>query len=279
MQTITLGFRAYDAHELACHFVARQAGLYRRHGLDVRLTDLSFVPDPPRNLFSAGCGAALISWLGGADLRVVFVAAQRPMFWLYARPGIRGLAELAGQSVAAYPSASPPALLLRAVLRRHAVDPDHITLCAVRDDVARVGLLDDRSAAAALISSAVPPQHLAERGFIELLCIGDELCVPTTGLAVHAELLAAEPDLVAALRRCYREALALIHHEPGLLEAALARFVMPAATAAAQAARVRDGYTRDGRIPVAELGAAIDLVAAELGTGVPLPSSRLYELA
>lgn len=282
METVTLGFKAYDIHELACHFVARQAGLYRRHGLEVRLTDTSFIPDErlPARTFSAACGAALTAWLGGADSRVVFVAAERPMFWFYGRAGVRELSALEGELVASYPPQAPPAILLRAILRRYSLGPERVGTLAVRDDVARIGLLRDGSAAGAVVSSAVAPQSLRDRGLAELLSFGNEIRLPTTGLAIDASTLAAEPDLVAAMCRCYREALALIHDEAGVLEAALADFVtVIGAEQAVMAERVRACYTREGRVDTATLDAGIELMAAELGVTERRPTESLYALA
>jgi hypothetical protein len=52
MTTITLGFKAFDPHELLCHFVADMAGLYRRESLQVELADITFIPIPnsPRTI-------------------------------------------------------------------------------------------------------------------------------------------------------------------------------------------------------------------------------------
>jgi len=282
VETVTLGFKSYDVHELACHFVARQVGLYRRHGLNVRLADTTFIPDAqlPSRTFHAACGAALTAWLDGADTRVVFVAADRPMFWLYARPGLRDLSGLEGKLVAGFPPPAPPAIFLRAILRTHSIDPDRVSTIAARDDVARIGLLSDASVAAALISSAASPQSLAHHGFAALSFFGDEIRVPTTGLAVDSGTLEAEPELVATMCRCYREALALIHNEAGVLEAALAEFVTARGVdQTAMADRIRCAYTRDGRADPATLTAAIGLVAAELGILAPGAPDSLYDFS
>lgn len=282
MDAVTLGFRAYDVHELACHFVARKAGLYRRHGLQVRLVDTNFVSDaelPPRT-FHAACGASLLSWLAGADMRVVFVAASRPMFWLYARPDMQQLADLDGKAVAGFPPPTPPALFLRLILEQESVDPDRVVIEPARDDMARLGLLCDAAVSAALVSSAIAPQRIECRGFRELSFFGDELRVPTTGLAVNAATSAAEPDLVAAMGACYAEALNLIHDEPGVLEAALADCVTAiGAEQEALAERVRRCYTRDGRVDPATLEPVIGAIAAAVGATNVGAFDSLYDFS
>ena len=42
MTTVQLGFKAFDAHELLCHFIAAKAGLYQRHRLQIELVDITF---------------------------------------------------------------------------------------------------------------------------------------------------------------------------------------------------------------------------------------------
>ncbi|MCZ6526808.1 MAG: hypothetical protein O6928_09710 [Gammaproteobacteria bacterium] len=54
---------AFDPHELLCHFIAAKAGLYERAGLQIELTDITFIADAdlPRQTFQVCCGSALIS--------------------------------------------------------------------------------------------------------------------------------------------------------------------------------------------------------------------------
>jgi len=279
---VTLGFKAYDVHELACHFVARQFGLYKRHGLQVCLLDTTFIPDVqlPPNTLQTACGAALTAWLDGADTRVVFVATDRPMFWLYSHPDVRQLSDLEGNTVAGFPAMAPPALFFRTILKSRSINPDRVVTVPARDDVARLGLLSDGSVSAALLSSAVSPQSMGDRGFGELLFFGDEIRLPTTGLAASGDMIETERDLIVAMCRCYREALELIHNEAGVLEAALAKYVTPVrAEQAAMANRVRGCYTRDGRSSQAMLNAAIGMLSDALNTAEVLPVNSLYDFS
>ena len=105
MNDVYLAYKAYDLHELLCHAIADAAGIYARAGLSVKLLDSTFTPDDalPENTFHAACGAALASFLAGQQRKVVFVACDRPMFWLYARAGIDSVAKLSRGRVATFP--------------------------------------------------------------------------------------------------------------------------------------------------------------------------------
>lgn len=45
LKTNRLGFKAFDPHELLCHFLAEHSGYYRDAGLQVELSDITFTPD------------------------------------------------------------------------------------------------------------------------------------------------------------------------------------------------------------------------------------------
>ena len=152
MNTVHLSFKAFDCHELLCHAVAQEAGMYAEKSLSVRLLDSTFTPDEalPEKTFHAACGAALANFLAGKKRNVVFVACDRPMFWLYSRPGMDALADLERARVASFPDAAPPTRFLRKLLSDEGVTPD---LLPCRDDVARLGLLRSGSVDAAMLSS------------------------------------------------------------------------------------------------------------------------------
>jgi len=277
-----LAFKAHDVHELGCHFIARHAGLYDRHGLRPTLVDATFTPDNalPARSFSAACGAALAAWLQGADARVVFVATDRPMFWVYGRPGVRALADLEGELIAGYPPAAPPAVFLQELWNSHGLAPAGLQVCAARDDVARVGLLRDGGVAAALVSSAVPPGVMRAFGFEPLVFVGDEIRVATTGLAASPELCEREPALVAALCACYSEALALVHGDTAVVDAALRSGVAPVGgDVASLAAVLTRCYTADGRSPAERLQQGADRMARAMGVNGARPVSGLYDFS
>lgn len=167
--TVELGFRAYDPHELLPHAVARRHRLYERAGVEVRLRDLTFGPD---EALQVSCGAALLAALRGEERRILLVASRMPLFWLAGRAPLTH-----GGVVASYPEGSPPALFARLL-----AGPG-VTSVPARDDAARLGLVLDGSADAAVVSSAVPPARLEAAGLRELVAFAEALRVPTTGLA------------------------------------------------------------------------------------------------
>lgn len=262
MTTVHLGFKAFDPHELACHFIARHAGLYAARGMEVRLLDTTFLTDGqlPPVTFHAACTAALYAWLRGAPMRVVFVACDRPMFWLVGRPGALDGGGEGSIRLAGYPPGAPPGELLRLVLAADRQTAGrHVEILPVRDDVARLGLVAGGDVDAAVISSGVAPGRLRRLGLDPLRFFGDAVRVPTTGLAVHRDLLEREPEVVRAMRDCHREALKLLHTDARLSGEALARFLdLPPDDAQEAVSVLRRYCTQDGCSTPAIEAAAID---------------------
>jgi len=270
---------AYDVHELGCHFVARHAGLYQRHGLEPQLVDAKVAgADLPDRCFRAACAAALAGWLNGDDIRVVFVAAEKPMFWLYGTPGLQELSGLQGKTIAGYPPPAPPALFLRYLLDQEGING--VDFLPALDDEARLGMLADGSAAAALLSSRVAPDAADSSGLEPLLFLGDQLRIATTGLAATPAFCAEEPGLIAAMCACYAEALALIHGDPEALASALrAGIETVRGSVDALVPVLRACYTSNGRSSSEHLQAGAELVAAIMGVQVPQPVDQLYDFS
>lgn len=210
MKPVKLGFKAFDPHELLCHFLAVEGNHYDDAELQVELVDITFTPDDklPPDLFQASCGAAMLAGLKGIPQRIVFVGVDRPMFWLYARVGIGEVGELRQGKVVTFPSIAPPWHFTRLLLNQHALDPDSdVQLLSARDDTARLGLLRSGHVDAAIISSSVAPAHVESLGFSRLACLGDAIRTPTTGLATHTSLIQNDPDTVSAMVTAHHHGL------------------------------------------------------------------------
>src|SRR5204863_6149892 len=109
---------------------------------------------------------------------------------------------LAGARVATYPAVAPPHYFHRAVLRIHGLDPDSdLTFAPARDDLIRLGMLREGDVQAAAISSAISPVTVRRLGLETLAFFGDEVKFVTTGIATSEQVVAEQPELVAAVVR------------------------------------------------------------------------------
>lgn len=277
MTSIYLAFKAFDVHELLCHAIAESAGLYADAGLSVTLLDSTFVPDEalPENTFHAACGAALASFLSGHRRKVIFIACDKPMFWLYGRAGIDSLEQLGQARVATFPEAAPPAHFLRKFLDDAGIAPG---LLPSRDDTARLALLTSGSVEAALLSSLYLPHEVEARGPQRLAFIGESLRLPSTGLAVSCELNEEQPELVAQMVNIYQQAMKYVYDDnDAVLRSVLVEAFGMAADGLDKAVQViRDCYNPFGYSYDSLLHTAVDGMAAGMGLAARAPG-ELYD--
>jgi ABC-type nitrate/sulfonate/bicarbonate transport system substrate-binding protein len=281
MAAVTLGFKAFDAHELLCHFVAVKSGLYKKNKLQMDLVDITFMPETelPVHWFQASCGAALASAVKGIPQRVVFVATDKPMFWIYGNPAVKSVGELRNKRLATFPAIAPPHHLANIILARAGLTvSDEARLHSARDDAARIGLLKGGYVDAAVISSALAPAKLTALGFNTLCFFGDEIRIPTTGLGVDQQYLEKESELTQLLVDTHKASLLLIHHDPALVARVLQEcFDIAKEHADATARLYQSCYTKDGKTTADIAQAAINDLSKSLNISTPIPWEQIYQ--
>jgi ABC-type nitrate/sulfonate/bicarbonate transport system substrate-binding protein len=284
MTAVICGIKAFDVHELLCHFLAKRLGFYDDEGIKVRVVDTTFMPDdrlPRTSYVQVACGAAYLSRREGHPFKVVFAAAERPIFWLYARPDIESIERLGNRRVATYPPVAPPHHFLRLLLRKHGLDPAlDVELWACRDDIIRVGLLREGDVDAAMLSSALSPETVERLGFRTLALVGDEVRFVTTGLATTESVLQKQPELIRPIVAAHRRSLETIHSAPSEAIAVLAEVLRePHETAERTFERLRHCYTHAGRVSDSVLEHALEEIGGELTTGDEVRAADLYDFS
>lgn len=280
MKTVKCGIKAFDIHELLCHFVAQRGGFYAAAGLDVKLVDTTFTPDeklPVADYFQVACGAAAFS--RDIPFRVFLAAVTRPMFWLYGSAGTENVEQLAGKRIATFPPLAPPYWLNRIALRNHGLDPDtDVELKPARDDAIRLGLLREGAVDAALISSAISPVAIQRLGLNLLTMLGDELTFVTSGIATTEKIASEDPELVEGLVNVYRQSLAVIHDSPDEIYSILEDVMNISREDAKKTYElILPCYTPDGYIDPESLQAGLDDLGAELGENASINRDKLYD--
>ena len=282
MKTVECGIKAFDVHELLCHFVAQRGGFYAAAGLDVRLVDTTFTPDdklPVADYFQVACGAAAFSQ--NVSFKVYLAAVTKPMFWLYGAAGTGAVEQLAGKRIATYPPLAPPYWFNRIALRNRGLDPDtDVELKPARDDAIRLGLLRAGAVDAALLSSAVSPVTVQRLGLNILTLVGDEISFVTSGIATTEKIAQEDPGLVESLVGVYRESLAVIHGSRAEIQSILADVMGITQEVAEKSYElILPCYTQDGSMDPDTAQAALDTLSAEMGKGAPINADGLYDFS
>jgi len=281
IRRLRLGFKAFDIHELLCHFVAVRLGYYEAEGLNIELTDITFVPDEalPASTAQVSCASAAIGALNGIENRIAFVASWKPLFWLCARAEIKTLNDLRGGRIATYPAAAPPSQFLQAILRKHGLGSNAaLSLAPARDDTARLGLLLSGAVTAAVVSSATPVPRIRRLGAVPLLFFGDEVTVTTTGLAVSTKLLELNSDMVEATTGALVRALSAVHAGgQEVVETIGTVFDQSEEEVAWTLETVRGSFTTEGRVSPDVGEESLRILRENAGSqGVPMSVDGLY---
>ena len=280
MKTVECGLKAFDVHELLCHFVAKRGGFYAAADLDVKLVDTTFTPDeklPVADYFQVACGAAAFS--RDIPFRVFLAAVTRPMFWLYGSAGTEKVEQLAGKRIATFPPLAPPYWFNRIALRNHGLDPDtDVELKPVRDDTLRLGLLREGAVDAALISSVVSPVTVQELGLNVLSLVGDEIRFVTSGIATTVKIAQEDPGLVENLVGAYRHSLAVIHGAPAEVHSILVDVMGISQEGAEKTYElILPCYSQDGYLELETIQASLDTLGAEQGVETQADARELYD--
>ena len=284
MAELEFAYVGLGAHEEVVYSVAAELGYYADEGVDVSVRDgVRWDDDRLRGAAVVGLGRTLlIRLLAGTPWTMLCVNTERPLFWLMARAEFADVSELRGRKVAMHPALVAPGCFARIILRGRGLDPDEdIEAIPMHpgDYAEHVRLLKSGALDAAVIGSTLSPQQLeAEEGLRLLLFFGDELQIPTTGVAVDPSVLALDDPRVGSLVRANLRALRTLLDDPAL-GADHVRRLLPATDDAS----ARDFYNRyvgpyfkrDGRPDPAVVAAALPRVAEELrivtGRAVAVP--------
>jgi NitT/TauT family transport system substrate-binding protein len=242
-------------------FVAMHHGFLKDENIDIELP--AMLPNIAHNALLNGeveyhgvADSALRLAAKGAPLKTIFFSARLPNYFLMARPNIKSVAELRGKFVAVSRFGGTTDLAARVALQSHGLDPSKDVVLIM------IGLGNTRNAA--LMAGSVdanianPPDNsmLKQKGFRELLFLGDAIEFPSNGFTTTDRRLAENREQVKRLLRAlYRgllfsrdnpeETIKIIERE-WKLEPAMARdsyiSIMKAAT--------RDGSASDAGLRV-----------------------------
>ena len=134
-------------------FLAQDAGIYQKHGLDVDLrlivssAEIAALVAGETQIASSGGPIVLSAVAAGADLEVTAAIAGLSPFALYTQPSIQSITDLKGKNVGISKFGSPSDIAMRIAFRKFSIDPDK--------DVRFVELGSTQARTAALIQGTI----------------------------------------------------------------------------------------------------------------------------
>jgi len=191
-------------------FIALQRGFFKDEAIDIEIPMM--LPQLAHNALMSGevdyhgvADSALRLAAKGAPLKSIFFGAMRPNYFMMAKPQVKTVAELRGKYIGMVRFGDTVELATRIALTREGLDPQKDAIPIM------IGLPTTRIAALAAGSIdatiAVPPDNvlLRQKGFRELLFLGDAVEFPSNGFATTDRQLTEKRDLTKrTLRAVYR---------------------------------------------------------------------------
>jgi NitT/TauT family transport system substrate-binding protein len=222
-ERLNLAYISPNASSSSVLWVAKEAGIYKKHGLDVNVIYIEGTPKALMSLFAgelqlvAGTGPAVVNAkLRGADATMVMGFEVFLPYYLVAVPGIKSVEDLKGKTGANHSAATSADFAMRLGLRNIGLDPDKdVSLRVVGATNLRV-LVMKQGQAQFTVVSATEREEVEKLGFKVLVDLaGKRIPYPHSGLITSQKILREKHD---AMLRFGRAAVEAIHffktHKP-----------------------------------------------------------------
>jgi NitT/TauT family transport system substrate-binding protein len=194
-------------------------GFFKDEAIDIEIPMM--LPQLAHNALMSGevdyhgvADSALRLAAKGAPLKAIFFGAMRPNYFLMAKSQVKSVSELRGKLIGMVRFGDTVELATRIALSREGLDPQKDAIPIM------IGLPTTRVAALAAGSIdatiAVPPDNvlLRQKGFRELLFLGDSVEFPSNGFATTDRQLTDKRDLTKRMLRALYRGLAFARERP-----------------------------------------------------------------
>ena len=231
LKRIYYGTTASPAHLPV--WVARDAGLFARHGLNVEPVQIRggslialviITGDLP--LSGVGAESVVAARAAGGDVVLLACPIDADPVYLIARPEVKSAADLKGQASAVTRYGSSTHFYLRAALKQVGLDPERdVTVLQLGAGPEMVAALEvGRIAAAALTTRYAIP--FLQRGWPVLVDLSKtDLIYPASCVTSSRAYIRAEPKTTEDFLRAYVAAIHLIRKDQGLAEKSFAKWL------------------------------------------------------
>jgi len=200
--------------------LAKEAGIFEKHGLDVTLKK---VPQASRPLAIASgdlqCAATTVeTWIvwndsGVATKQIFQLDKSYGADGIVARNGIKTVADLKGKSVAASAPGTSPYFLLAWILNKNGMSVKDVNVVNMEPDAAAQAFLAGQNDAASTYEPFLSSvRDKPDQGHVLATTLDYPMILDTVGCT--PDFLKAHPDAAKALADSYFEALDMIKKEP-----------------------------------------------------------------
>jgi len=237
-------------------FVAKDRGLYLKHGSEVELIQMR--PNIAMAALLGGdidyaelIGSVIRSAARGLPVRAISTGIKAPFFSIVAQNKYKSIKELKGTVIGVASIGGTNQISTRITLRQLGLDPDKdVKFLAIGDE----RLMYDAFKFGRVESVAVAPPfsvQLKREGYPLLAHTADHVTIPFSGLGTTIERIKNNRAQVKRLLRAEIEALRFIQsNAAGTTEVIRKRFSMDEKLARESYDVVVNAFSRDGRVPL-----------------------------
>lgn len=266
-------------------FVALHRGFFKDENIELDLPLM--LPNIAHNALLSGdidyhgvADSALRLAAKGAPIKTIFFGTTLPNYFVMAKPQIKTVADLKGKYIGVSRFGGTTDLAARIALQKNGLDP--------RKDVVliMIGLAGTRNAAltAGSIDATIanPPDNvvLKQKGYRELLFLGDAIEFPSNGFATTDRRLSENRDQVKRLLRAlYRGLQFAREHPPETIKVIESEYNLDPALARESYASLARSLSKDGTSSEAGLRVHARLIQdSEKGLG-EIPFSKMVDFS
>jgi ABC-type nitrate/sulfonate/bicarbonate transport system substrate-binding protein len=131
LKKVRIGYPAFSLTFLT-FFVAKDAGIYKKHGLDVDMVQMAGAVQTSALVageidYLTGITSPLVAAARGLPFKGIMITHERTLFWIIANPDIRRMEDLIGKTVAVDRLATLQDIVARDLVKRKGVNPEQVT--------------------------------------------------------------------------------------------------------------------------------------------------------
>jgi NitT/TauT family transport system substrate-binding protein len=266
-QRVRLGYPALSLTFLS-FFVAKDAGMFKRHGLDVDLVQLAGAVQTSALVageidYLSGITSPLVAAARGLPFKGIMITHDRPLFYLVAGQEIRRMEDLVGKNVAVDRIGTLQDIVARDLIKRRGVSPERVVIIQTGSVSNSVLALGQGSVAAALLSL---PNNviMTQKGFKELASAAElGMRFPSGGIAAREAKLKENSNQVKSVLRALLDSMEFSRKDKSwTVNYIQAKWKLSPKVADEAYGLWLQGFTADGKIPLKDLQEIYNLAYA-----------------
>jgi NitT/TauT family transport system substrate-binding protein len=285
LKKVRIGYPAFSLTFLT-FFVAKDAGIYKKHGLDVDMVQMAGAVQTSALVageidYLTGITSPLVAAARGLPFKGIMITHEKTLFWIIANPDIRRMEDLMGKTVAVDRLATLQDIVARDLVKRKGVNPEQVTFVQTGSISNSVQSLSQGSVAAAVLS--LPHNFvMTQKGYRELSsALEFNQRSASGGIATHESKLKKDPAGVKTMLRATFEAMEFNRKEKTWMVNYIQNKWKLTPKVAEESYRVwLNGFTSDGKIPLKDLQEIYDeaFAAKLIPSAVPVHKVMDYTL-